>query len=199
MHTANKHVIWTNRLDLEEHRNSMPPEEIAGLTDAELTSRMCEENELWLSDEKENLSKIQYNEPLLIISDLGLWRGRFPGYKDVDSGKLTDCFACTRGEIVEWYVDMYGNLRCDDTHHDGTNHYLVRVWKNGHLGPSPRKAPRCYPVRTCNAYSLRSLHKRCGERHCQHLWMESARNEVTRRQHHGNRKISRLLWVPCIH
>ena len=61
MHTANKHVIWTNRLDLEEHRNSMPPEEIADLTDAELTSRMCEENELWLSDEKENLSKIQYN------------------------------------------------------------------------------------------------------------------------------------------
>ena len=26
---------------------------------------------------------------------------------------------------------MYGNLRCDDTHHDGTNHHLVRVWKDG--------------------------------------------------------------------
>ena len=115
MKNTNKHTIWTNRLDLEEYRNSMPPEEIAGLTDEELTSRMCEENELWLSDEKENLSKIQYNEPLLIISDLGLWRGRFPGYKDVDSGKLTDCFSCTCGEFVEWYVDMYGNLRCDDT------------------------------------------------------------------------------------
>lgn len=111
MKNTNKHTIWTNRLDLEEYRNSMPPEEIAGLTDEELTSRMCEENELWLSDEKENLSKIQYNEPLLIISDLGLWRGRFPGYKDVDSGKLTDCFSCTCGEFVEWYVDMYGNLR----------------------------------------------------------------------------------------
>ena len=131
MKNTNKHTIWTNRLDLEEYRNSMPPEEIAGLTDEELTSRMCEENELWLSDEKENLSKIQYNEPLLIISDLGLWRGRFPGYKDVDSGKLTDCFSCTCGEFVEWYVDMYGNLRCDDTHHDGTNHHLVRVWKDG--------------------------------------------------------------------
>ena len=52
MKNTNKHTIWTNRLDLEEYRNSMPPEEIAGLTDEELTSRMCEENELWLSDDK---------------------------------------------------------------------------------------------------------------------------------------------------
>ena len=26
---------------------------------------------------------------------------------------------------------MTMNLRCDDTHHDGTNHHLVRVWKDG--------------------------------------------------------------------
>lgn len=29
-----------------------------------------------------------------------------------------------------WYVDRNGDFRCDDTHHDGTNHYLYRVYKD---------------------------------------------------------------------
>ena len=32
---------------------------------------------------------------------------------------------------TEWYVDKYGDLRADATHHDGTNHYLYRVFKDG--------------------------------------------------------------------
>ena len=30
-----------------------------------------------------------------------------------------------------WYVDGRGDLRCDAVHHDGTNHYLYRVYKDG--------------------------------------------------------------------
>lgn len=28
-----------------------------------------------------------------------------------------------------WYVDRLGDLRCDAVHHDGTNHYLYRAYK----------------------------------------------------------------------
>lgn len=34
-------------------------------------------------------------------------------------------------DYTEWYVDQYGDLRADATHHDGTNHYLYRVFKDG--------------------------------------------------------------------
>ena len=29
-----------------------------------------------------------------------------------------------------WYVDRLGDLRCDAIHHDGTNFYLYRVYKD---------------------------------------------------------------------
>ena len=28
-------------------------------------------------------------------------------------------------------MDKKGDFRCDDIHHDGTNHYLYRVYKDG--------------------------------------------------------------------
>ena len=33
-------------------------------------------------------------------------------------------------DMCEWYVDKYGDLRADAVHHDGTNHYLYRVYKD---------------------------------------------------------------------
>lgn len=33
--------------------------------------------------------------------------------------------------MAEWYVDKRGDLRCDAVHHDGANHYLYRVFKDG--------------------------------------------------------------------
>ena len=49
---------------------------------------------------------------------------RFP------SGNIRDClFSDT--DYTTWYVDKLGDLRCDAVHHDGTNHYLYRVFKPG--------------------------------------------------------------------
>ena len=50
------------------------------------------------------------------------------GYKLL-SNNLKDCFY---GDIdsAEWYVDGYNDLRCNADHHDGTNHYLYRVFKD---------------------------------------------------------------------
>ena len=52
------------------------------------------------------------------------------GYKDIPSGNIRDCLYADT-DYTEWYVDKYGDLRADATHHDGTNHYLYRVFKDG--------------------------------------------------------------------
>lgn len=78
-------------------------------------------------DERANLN-IQLNEPILVIGDLGLWNGRRQGYKEIESGNIKDCLY-SNYDYTTWYVDNKGDFRCDDTHHDGTNHYLYRAWK----------------------------------------------------------------------
>ena len=30
----------------------------------------------------------------------------------------------------EWFIDKNGDLKCTAIHHDGTNHYLYRVYKD---------------------------------------------------------------------
>ena len=50
------------------------------------------------------------------------------GYKDIPSGNIRDCLYSDT-DYTEWYVDKYGDLRADASHHDGTNHYLYRVFK----------------------------------------------------------------------
>ena len=55
--------------------------------------------------------------------------GRVMGSKMVDSGNIKDCLYSDT-DMTEWYVDRYGDLRADAVHHDGTNHYLYRVFKD---------------------------------------------------------------------
>ena len=52
------------------------------------------------------------------------------GYKEIPSGNIKDCLYADTN-YAEWYVDKYGDLRADANHHDGTNHYLYRVFKDG--------------------------------------------------------------------
>lgn len=89
----------------------------------------CRASNDYLDDERVNLNR-QLSQPILIIGDLGLWNGRANGYKMIDSGNLKDCLY-TNSDMAEWYVDKRGDLRCDAVHHDGTNHYLYRVFKDG--------------------------------------------------------------------
>ena len=90
---------------------------------------MMETNSDYLSDERVNLN-IQLSQPIIVIGDLGLWHGRVMGYKEVPSGNIRDCLYADT-DFTEWYVDRYGDLRADAAHHDGTNHYLYRVFKDG--------------------------------------------------------------------
>ena len=66
---------------------------------------------------------------IVVIADLGLWNGRKPGYKVIESGNISDCLV-DDSDYCEWYCDS-NNLRCTAHYHDGTNHYLYRMFKVG--------------------------------------------------------------------
>ena len=90
---------------------------------------MVETNDNYLLDERANLN-IRLSKPIIVIGDIGRWNGRVMGYKDIPSGNIQDCLYADT-DYTEWYVDRYGDLRADAVHHDGTNHYLYRVFKDG--------------------------------------------------------------------
>lgn len=131
-----RHIIWSNmNLDVDDWREGYEEYlEINELDDApadenELYQWMVETNDEYLYDERANLN-VQLSQPIIAIADLGLWYGRRSGYKMIDSGNIKDCLYSDT-DYTEWYVDKYGDLRADAAHHDGTNHYLYRVFKHG--------------------------------------------------------------------
>ena len=47
----------------------------------------------------------------------------------IESGNIKDCLQ-SDCDMNEWYVDKLGDLRCTAIHHDGTNYYLYRTFKD---------------------------------------------------------------------
>ena len=85
-----KHIVWSDiNLDLEDWRDSLT--EIYGDASEDfLYEKMCESNEMNFYDERANLN-IQLPREIIVIADLGLWNGRFSGYKTIKSGNIRDC------------------------------------------------------------------------------------------------------------
>lgn len=132
-----KHIIWSNlNLDIEDGWREAYSE-CAVINDwddepddYEIYEYMTEVNGMYLDDERMNLD-IDILQPIIAIADLGLWNGRFSGYKELNSCNIKDCLngfdSC---EYHEWYVDDHGDLRCEAAHHDGTNYILYRAYRD---------------------------------------------------------------------
>lgn len=120
------HLIWTAFPNYDDWKKDLEYE-YPDMDDDERWERMMEINSYYLDDERINLS-MNLGKPILVIANLGLWNGRHVGYKEIKSGKVEDCLWSDYDPV--WYVDELGDLRCDDHHHDGCNHYLYRVWKD---------------------------------------------------------------------
>ena len=121
-----KFTIWSNNLDYSDWKNDLE-ELYPDYSDEDRISLMYDINNRYLEDERVNLD-IQLDRPILVIADLGRWNGRFSGYKEIRSGRISDCLY-SNTDYCTWYVDAYKDLRCDAVHHDGTNHYLYRTYK----------------------------------------------------------------------
>ena len=133
---TDKHIIWSDiNLNPDDWRDNykdfLEINEIDGDPNDEhkLYEYMVETNGEYLSDERENLN-VQLSQPIIVIGDIGRWNGRVMGYKMIDSGNIKDCLF-SECDYVTWYVDRLGDMRCDAVHHDGTNHYLYRTYKDG--------------------------------------------------------------------
>lgn len=122
-----KHTVWSDvHLDFKDWEADLESQ-YPDKTEDELISLMYETNSDYLSDERINLN-VQLPREIIIIADIGRWNGRFSGYKVIDSGNIKDCLY-SECDMSEWFVDEKGDFRCDAYHHDGTNHYLYRTFK----------------------------------------------------------------------
>ena len=122
------HLIWSNyHTDFEDWKESTS-EDYEDYSEDRLYAIFCEAISDNLDDERCNLN-IQLSSPILVIGDLGLWYGRRTGYKEIESGNIRDCLYSDT-DYTTWYVDKDGEFRCDATHHDGTNHYRYRAYRD---------------------------------------------------------------------
>jgi hypothetical protein len=89
---------------------------------------MCYENEkIWFEDEQYEL-KMCSEGPVIAIAQLGRWNGTFTGYKELQSLGAVLYSSCDYERV---YVDSNGDLRKEESHHDGSNSILYRYWKDG--------------------------------------------------------------------
>lgn len=99
--TEPKYLIWSNySLDYEDWREDLEAE-YPELSEQEREEKMYERNSEYLDDERMNLD-IQLDKPILVIVDLGLWNGRYSGYKEIKSAMICQN---TVGQNSVWDAD----------------------------------------------------------------------------------------------
>lgn len=99
----------------------------AKLTEEKIYDECYLQNELWFDDERANLSSVEDSGELIAIADIGRWNGRFSGYKKIKSLPDVLYSSCDYERV---YVDSNGDLRKDESHHDGSNSILYRYFKD---------------------------------------------------------------------
>lgn len=97
------------------------------LTDEEIYDECHRMNGTWFEDEKAELKRVSEGV-VLAIADLGRWNGRCAGYKELESLEEAIYSSC---DYERLYVDSNGDLRKEESHHDGRNSILYRYWKEG--------------------------------------------------------------------
>lgn len=143
---ANIHTIWSSDIDLNEWKDAIEEEvkprypEADGLDIDTFIDKFYSEcydyvadlNNDYLDDEKANLD-IETEGDIICISDIGRWNGRSDGY-GYEGNNINEIFhSHVRGQSdITFFVELYNgvlDLKADEVHHDGTNHYLYRELK----------------------------------------------------------------------
>ena len=127
---VNHRVIWTNN-DYTEWEKCMledyPDEASREAEGIEISyERYMDDRDNDLYDERANLD-IPVDGVIVCFADLGLWDGHHQGAKKF--GKYVKNILRSECEFNDWFCDRY-NVRCEASHHDGSNSYLYRVAKD---------------------------------------------------------------------
>ena len=70
------------------------------------------------------------NNDIVVLATLDLWNGKKKAFQLLKRDSIGNVLTLPCGDDIAFYTDRY-NFICSDTHHDGTNVYLFRTWKNG--------------------------------------------------------------------
>lgn len=130
---ATKHVIWTSEVNTEdyaEYFEEMGYTKENGYSEDEIYQIACDMVNEDYHDTLANFN-MELNNNIVIVADLGLWNGRQNAYKVVGTNLKDTLQSHVNGmSDMKFYTDGY-NYCADEYHHDGTNHYVFRVLKDG--------------------------------------------------------------------
>lgn len=110
-----KRTLWTNDFDYID--------EYAEMLKADYPDYFEDIND------EDKINKRAYELACDFNADLGLWNGRFPAVKELNTKDTAECFY-SDCDTLEWYIDEHNNLCATASHHDGGNSYIYREWKD---------------------------------------------------------------------
>lgn len=127
---STKRILWSNDCETIENIEKDIRENPDGIYDIDENTDTwglaCDLNNDYLSDTMVDLNKPIGN--MVMIARVRLWNGSRNGWKHVNGDNLADILSTTCGDYVTFYVED-GDIKCEDTHHDGTNLYTYRAIK----------------------------------------------------------------------
>lgn len=121
-----KEIILFSNYDYYDHENFMNLEEESG---EPYTEEMFYDDQKYAIDELQNAISQLSNRSCIAIGKLGLWKGKCSAYNDTI--KMNNLLNILGEDIQNFKVFIEnGELKATGSHHDGTNHYFVRRWRN---------------------------------------------------------------------
>lgn len=124
-----KRMIWDSAPDFDEQEITSIRSEMCNTdaTDEEvLEFYFSELHPQYWEDELDTLN-VELPGDVLVIADIGRWNGRVQGYRILSDNLRSILSSHVHGmSDINVFGDGY-NIRADENHHDGSNHYLYRL------------------------------------------------------------------------
>lgn len=120
---AIENILENHNEWLEDGEKEMTASDIS---ESDIYDEMNFIDELNYKDTLSCLDK-ELDDRILVLADLGLWKGRRMGYRELGSN-LSEVLKLGYHDYATVYVEG-SQLKARDVHHDGTNIYTFRQWK----------------------------------------------------------------------
>lgn len=130
-----KNIIFSNYYDsdrekatreflLEERGEDNGWESIDDIPDSEVWEEMNFSEEIEWEDAKSELKNFFEDKEILVIGTVGRWNGTYSAGKVISYNELHKCWSDC--DYVEIY-DEDGHMHINASHHDGNNHFEVKI------------------------------------------------------------------------
>ena len=122
-----RHIIWQDAIYEDEKNWEEAYREETGGECGNLSEFISDRVNEAYGDERANLN-IEVPNGILVIADLGAWDGRKSGHLNHDLSNVNECLHSYCGGYLKVYLE--DDLIAEEAHHDGTNVYTFRKWRD---------------------------------------------------------------------